>query len=257
MDQSEIINFWDTRADSNIASDSLALQDQYQRKLEIDFILPELNKELEVLEVGCGNGVVTKILSELVKHVDAFDASKKMLERVEKNFIGDNCNFFVKSLPAPDEDGLKKEYDLALSNRVIINLADEQAQQEAIGWIASKLKKGGTYILIEGAREGANKLDEVRTASGMSPIARAKYNLDLTKETLERSISPYFTIEKRENIGLYDFLTRFFYPLLNGEKNIQYNTEFHNAAYKASKVIEKSASFNEYSRLYMLLLKKK
>jgi SAM-dependent methyltransferase len=236
MRQVENTAYWDRVAQESVQDPLATHRDLQQRELELDLIAPHLEPGMSVLEVGCGDGYVTEFLCPRVAHVDGFDASEGMIERARLRLEGRNCSLLVKALPSPSPEGLRPRYDAAVSVRVLINLEDRRAQEEALAWIAGRLRSGGTYLLLEGWEEGMDELDRLRTAAGLRPIERASYNLNLRRDWLEEVAAPHFEVAQRGSLGTYDFLTRVFYPLLVGEENVRYNTRFHEAAAQAARI---------------------
>jgi len=257
MRQDENTAYWDRIATQSDTDPHATHRDLWQRHLEWELIEPHLGPGMSVLEAGCGDGWVTELLCQRVARVDGFDASEGMLERARAKLKGRNCSLFVKALPQPTTDGLRGDYDAAVSVRVLINLEDRQAQAEAIGWIAGRLRRGGIYLLLEGWEEGMDELDALRVAAGLTPINRASYNLNLRREWLEEVAGRHFDVECRGSLGMYDYLTRVFYPMLVGEERVRYNTEFHEAAARASRLMPAEGRLASASRLMFYKLVKK
>jgi len=251
MRQKENIEYWNRRARESTNDNQVTHQDLFQKELELNFISKHLKSGINVLEVGCGNGFVTEFLCQHVNHVDAFDASSEMIKRAKLRLTGKKCNLFIKRLPLPSPEGLKSYYDAVVSVRVLINLENQNSQSQAIEWIASKLNSGGIFLLLEGCQNGLDAINSLRIAAGMKPIKTAKYNINLEENWLELKTKRYFDIAQKDGIGNYDYLTRFFYPLLIGEDKIQYNTDFHEAAFKTEKIMPENTYKFLFSRLLM------
>jgi SAM-dependent methyltransferase len=249
MKQEENISYWNMRAEGAENEDLITHRDLYQKKLELELLSKYLEPSMNVLEVGCGNGFVTEFLCQRVAHVDAFDAAEEMIVKARKRLDGKNCSFFLKALPSPSDEGLKPLYDAVVSVRVIINLENQKMQHRAMEWIAGRLRPGGVFLLLEGCEDGWETLSSLREGAGLSRLDRAAYNIDLRRNWLEETAQEYFHVHECGGIGVYDFLTRFFYPLLVGEKNVQYNTEFHKAAFKAAIASPLTGDMQRYSRL--------
>ena len=60
---------WNERALAEGDDARVNIHDTVQRDLELDFIFSHLPVDGRVLEVGCGNGYVTRQLRERVRHV--------------------------------------------------------------------------------------------------------------------------------------------------------------------------------------------
>ncbi|MGQ3890183.1 class I SAM-dependent methyltransferase [Legionella sp. CNM-1927-20] len=77
------------------------LQHYFEDKVFTDFVLKhegERNKNKRVLEIGCGNGHLTKKIKTELKsdHVVAIDNSKSMIEEAKKTYANNSSLFFKK-----------------------------------------------------------------------------------------------------------------------------------------------------------------
>ncbi len=256
MKHEENIAFWNRQALDISDDDQVTHPDVFQKRLELDYLSNHLNPEMRVLEAGCGNGFVTEFLYDRVAGVDAFDASEEMVKRARKRVPGKKVSFFVKALPSPSPEGLRQHYDAVLALRVLINLENRDKQARAMDWIANRLNPGGLFFLLEGIQDGLDHLNTLRVPIGLKPLEPAAHNLNLTREWIEKTAAPYFDIIHESGIGTYDFLTRFYYPLVVGGENAVYNTTFHESAYRACQIME-DKSLAPCSRMLMMTLKRR
>lgn len=113
-------------------------------------IKPDLNRDMDVLELACGSGQLTFALSQYVKHWEATDFSEKMVEEAKKKSHSARLFFSVQdatSLPyAPGS------FDaVVIANALHIMPYPAKALEE----IYRVLKPGGilyapTFVRIEG-----------------------------------------------------------------------------------------------------------
>ena len=217
--------YWDTRAERISEDADVNCADSVQRDMELSAIVPYLEKDMRVLEVGCGNGYSTSVLRKLVKHVDAFDRSENMIERARRTFGETNYRFIVDDLLNPKH--LNEAYDLALCVRVLINLRDVAEQHLALDNIASLVATGGRFILVEGFMDGFVALNSVRQKAGMPPLEPGEVSLYGTAHEIQSYLERHFRIESEFHLGSYDYLTRFVYPGIVGPENAKHNTPLH------------------------------
>ncbi|MBI2240177.1 MAG: class I SAM-dependent methyltransferase [Magnetospirillum gryphiswaldense] len=255
LSKGEIISFWNSFA-VGAPDERGTHRDQYQLALETAFAKNALSADSDVLEVGCGNGYMTERLAGWVRSVDGFDPAAEMVANAQRIVAAKNCRFFVKGLPDPEPTGLKDLYDAVVSVRVLINLPGHDSQAQALRWIASRLKPGGRYIFIEGADEGICNLNDLRTKAGIEPINVVPHNLNFNLDWLKSSIQGLFKIVEQRHTGMYDYLTRYFYPVLLKGQEPKYNTEFHEAAYRSDVAGDSDPRFAAYTRLHLLVLEK-
>ena len=97
-------------------------------KHEMPFII-SLIKNIEssrVLDIACGNGNFSRVLSDAGAQVMAFDFSSKMIERAKKRSKGHAIDYIV--LDATDDDALlslgEEKFDASVSNMGLMDMAE-------------------------------------------------------------------------------------------------------------------------------------
>jgi len=194
--------------------------DKYLAQLELDYLCKNINGK--VLNVGCGMGSETDICTKITGiQAIGVDLSEKMIEIAQTRFP--HLEFKVANvlqLPFPDNS-----FDSVTTRRTLINILDHEDQMKAVKELKRVLKQNGRLILIEASVEGYDRLNLARNAVGLDRIDVVKFNLPMKEDAL-KLILPNSVISYLDN---YYYLTRIFYPLI--EKNIQYDTQLHNAAY--------------------------
>ncbi len=142
-----IEKYWDTRSEgfSKRVRDELKTDhDKWSEKL--DFYLKDIEGK-KVLDIGCGPGFFTIILSEKGYDVTAFDYSPDMLKEAEKNVqnSGYSAKFVrgdAQNLPFEDE-----EFDIIVSRNLTWNLESPKKAYEE--WLRV-LKPKGIIINCDG-----------------------------------------------------------------------------------------------------------
>ena len=224
-EKSSTDKFWDERAKAEADDAKVNIADTVQRDLELQFVFPNINPTMRMIEVGCGNGFVTAQLRNRVAQVDSFDFAENMIDRARKTHGETNNRFFSDSVLAPKNVGT--EYDAALCIRVLINLRDTEEQKVAVRSMAKMLRKGGRLILIEGYRDGFDAINEARKAIGLAPANPAAINHYCYLAELMPTILECFEIEQTWHSGMFDFLTRIVYPQLVGADKAMEPGAFH------------------------------
>lgn len=243
---------WNERA-ASVANDfEVNIMDVFQRELEYDHVCRYLTGDMNVVEVGCGNGYSTRRFRELVAHVDAFDYAENMIERAKASVGETNNRFILDNVLAPEH--LSPPYDTAICVRVLINLRDLEQQLRAVEVMASLLKPGGTLILVEGFTDGFRELSLLREQLGLPPVEPAAINFYSSLEELQPTLNRAFSLEERFHLGSYDLLTRVLYPLLVGPDNVRHNTSLSERCSELARVFNPD-SFEHLSRIRGLLLR--
>jgi len=245
---------WDKRALLQRDDEKVNIGDTVQRELETLFILSVLQEEDRVLEVGCGNGYLTRILREKAQFVDAFDFSNNMIEQAKKYAGEENNRFFRDNILMPANTS--PPYDTIICVRVLINLRGIDEQITAINNMAELLKPGGKLVLVEGFRDGFDVLDELRNQVALPSIEPAKINLYTRFSQIQHILEEHFIMGATFHTGMFDFLTRVVYPLLAGADQVVEAGEFHRKILPLASVCNPQ-TFEKFGRLKgMELLRK-
>ncbi|PAF47431.1 hypothetical protein BKH41_07570 [Helicobacter sp. 12S02232-10] len=141
----EIQDYWNDRSKTYAQDNLEELASMKREKWKAVFskYSPMPFEKVSVLDIGCGPGIFSIMLSELGGDVSALDYTPKMLEEAKKNASkqGVSINFFQgDAQKLPFEEGY---FDLVVSRNLTWNLNDPlKAYQE---WYRV-LKKGGRML---------------------------------------------------------------------------------------------------------------
>lgn len=98
----------------------------------------------DVLDAGCGSGVMTSVAAHKVKSVLGVDASPQMIGLARQRCkLLDNADFKVGMLGDRDV-ATDQTFDVVLCSSVLEYVDDLDG---ALGWLAAKLKPGGTLLV--------------------------------------------------------------------------------------------------------------
>lgn len=213
------IQNWNSIAQSQEHRDSTH-PDEYLANLELIFLKSKIKGK--VLNIGCGGGSETNLCTKKTgTPATGIDLSDKMIELAQKRFP--DLKFKVANiLNLPFHDGF---FDTVTTRRTLINLLTHKDQVNAIQEMKRVLKPDGNLVLIEATCEGYDRLNHFRHEVGLPKIDVVDYNLPLKDNDIINSL-PGCEISY---LNTYYYLTRVYYPLI--EKNIQYNTLYHEAAF--------------------------
>jgi glycosyltransferase involved in cell wall biosynthesis len=116
----------------------------YDYELTKDFLLKTLNPQFNdnIIEIGCGPGIWTKLISEKCKSLVAIDISGNMIKQAKSRVRTQNVRF--KQVDFSEYESVKV-YDKVFSIRAIEYLSDLVSTVEKISKI---VKKGGKISII-------------------------------------------------------------------------------------------------------------
>ena len=228
--------FWNQRAITEADPTKVNIADDVQRQLETAFIMQHLPAGARVLEVGAGNGHLTNILRRQAGFVDAFDYAENMVEQAKRLQGETNNRFFHDSVLAPAR--VQPPYDAVVCVRVLINLRNLAEQQRAFDHMTKLVTRGGRLILVEGFRDGFDRLNQVREAAGIARLNPAAINFYSPLGPWLEQFTQSFDIAARFNSGTFDFLTRVVYPALVGAEQASGPSDFHQRIEKLAQTFD-------------------
>lgn len=226
--------FWDQQAEEHGTADTATAPDHWYRvNVEIKRIIEIMgvaNPEA-VLDVGCGNGFSTIMMAKAFPTTMfiGVDLSEKMIEEAKKAAAGvNNVSFFVGDvLSISRHQNLQQlAFDMVISTRCLINLANWDEQKLAILQMRKLLTPKGALVLVENITDGLRKLNMMRKDFDLPPIEQRWHNFyipeDKFQEFTRENNGKLFRLALVENIGnLYYLISRVIYAKLaamNGEE---------------------------------------
>ena len=235
----KIENHYNEQAELHQNSPKSTMPDLFIRKLEITKIQECIEKfniknNTRILEIGCGNGyTITKLSKKFSCDFVGVDSNHKMIELASKRKL--------RKVKFRKDDILRSNlesnsFDIAYTERCLINLENELNQKKAIKEIHRILKKGGIFIMVEAFEDGLKELNSARKALGLKKIPPAWHNYYFNKKKLKKIFEGRFrdVISKSKTkfnyesfLSSYYFGSRVIYPaLIEGKNKIIYNNDF-------------------------------
>jgi len=97
-------------------------------------------KNKKILDIGCGDGLLPRMLAEKGAKVVAFDVSKEQIALAKKLSRGINIKYLVAS---PEKFKTAEKFDRAISTMVLIYARDLQEVKDFFTCAYNALKPGG------------------------------------------------------------------------------------------------------------------
>lgn len=233
------------RAKQKGASPYTTTPDEIMRTEEVELILNffsmlktiEKDKNLKVLDLGCGNGHTLSVLSKYEpKNIYmGLDFSEELIA-IAKDRKLPHCEFMqgdARSIPSESNS-----FDAVYTERTLINILDWEEQKFALREISRILKPCGYYLMIEGFTDGLINNNKARKECGLPELKAAFHNKYFEKESFFQSISDIFTVLEPTQLGAdweglfptnflssHYFIARVLHALVTKGENIP-NTEF-------------------------------
>ena len=197
--------------DSSVES----MYDKTLLRMETQNILSWIPSGSSVCDVGCGEGEGTLEYSKIA-NVVGVDSSPVRLEFARKrcpDVAFKRCSVF----------DLEGEFDVVISQRLLVNLSCWEEQQRALIVLgkASKL-----VIISEGSIQGMENLNAFRLCMGLKPIPVPEHNVFIDESFLlnfTRSLG--WKLKGCKTLGSYYLLTRGVQPALTD--NLTWDSDFN------------------------------
>lgn len=241
--------------------DKTTAEDFLLRELEIDLGSEYIRDGDNVLDVGCGLGyALRKYASARSITAHGIDYAQNMIEVARERLAEDapqlEIDFrqaSVTELPYSDN-----EMDVVTSHRCLMALLDWDLQKRALQELHRVLKPGGYLVLMEGTKDGVDRLNYYRRMFGLSEIDPAGRNrlttLKFDEAELLRYVEPLYELERIHRFGMYYFLTRIIQPLLVAPEAPSYDHRLNHVAREIAKLVP---DFEQIGHLRGFILRKK
>jgi ubiquinone/menaquinone biosynthesis C-methylase UbiE len=205
----DVREFWNSRAGLGQWAGS---RDILAKQLEIMAISSYVRDGMKVLEVGCGNGITAIELSHRFDvDITAIDYAEEMIAAAQSLAEGQTLKGKL-SFRTGDVTRLpefQQAFDLIYTERVLINLADWQAQSDAIAGITRMLRPGGAFVMCENSQDGLQGINELRARVNLPKIDPPWHNRYMRDSEIADFSVPGVTLEDVNYYSsTYYFLSR-------------------------------------------------
>lgn len=233
MDTNDIKLHWDTLAKKHGLDLKSTTKTPTIKRLEINAIARVIDKYFKhapgkaVLEVGCGNGHNLFGLAKLFPSFNfvGLDYSSDMIAsaKILINELPDIDLSFDEGdvLSLSKRSDLTENFDLVLTDRLIINLPNWELQKQSLHQLRSCLKKGGYLVVVENFVNAYANQNKMRQLIGLPPRVPDEYNKFIAEDDFENFVTSSLGLELCyiDNFGsLHDLLLYVLLPhLANGE----------------------------------------
>jgi ubiquinone/menaquinone biosynthesis C-methylase UbiE len=205
----DVREFWNSRAGLGQWAGS---RDILAKQLEIMAISSYVRDGMKILEVGCGNGITAIELAHRYSvDITAIDYAEEMITAaqslVKDQTLKGNVSFRTGDVTKLPE--FQSAFDLIYTERVLINLPEWQAQNDAIAGITRMLSPGGAYVMCENSQDGLQNLNGLRQRVGLPRIDPPWHNRYMRDSEIAQFSVPGITLESVNNYSsTYYFLSR-------------------------------------------------
>lgn len=249
------IEYWSERVREYKERGEATLLDNNMRLLEIETVSRWLNKNDRILDIGCGNGISTIEYAKHCKYVKGIDLSSDMVSAantlLKKKRSVKNVSFEIGNILELDKYLLK--YNVVVSTRCLINLPNWRLQKKTIIDIHQILPSNGKLIMIEGSKNGIDRINTLRRKYSLSPLREPWYNKHLDNSKLFPLLRRLFYIKDERHTDVYFLVSRILYPFVKYPKK----PKFEDLCNKVGMLLADCINVNIGTTLLTSLLLKK
>jgi ubiquinone/menaquinone biosynthesis C-methylase UbiE len=201
--------FWNNRAGLGKWAGS---KDIIAKQLEMDAIASYVKDGMNILEIGCGNGITAiEIATRFNVTITAFDYANEMIVSAKHIATKTSCKGTVSfevgdvlSMP-----NFRNKFDLIYTERVLINLPDWESQSNAIKGISTLMADGGVYVMCENSQDGLEQINLLRKNVNLEAVVAPWHNCYFNDRDIEQlNISDVILEAVNDYSATYYFLSR-------------------------------------------------
>lgn len=255
----ETKDFWNVRVNEITDELSVTDNDVHRRILETKTLVDLIPEGSSLIDIGCGSGWGTRQFSKKSGLTTGIDFSEEMIEAAitKREETETDAQTDEHHISYQIEDirttNIIELFDVAVSQRCLINILDRDMQYAAIRNIHRKLVSGGLYLMLEGSADGRERLNSARVQAGLDAMPDVPFNLDFETKPLLDFLSDLFVLEQEIYFGSYDYISRVIYPI-----TVQPNEpKYISAINKYASEIPADFKFWRLSRTFLFVLRAK
>ena len=193
---------------------TVSIIDANLHELEIQAALRYLEPSDVVADVGSGNGDATIRYAAKVKRCVGFERSAHLRSVAMKSAeAAGSTNVSFQEFDVLQNAILDAEFDAVISQRMLINLASWDEQQQGLRHLHRMLRVGGRAILIENTNDAFQAMNDVRVNLGLAPVPQHWHNRFFDYDEFMAFMKGRFQLLHFEDFGLYYLLTRVYTQL--------------------------------------------
>jgi hypothetical protein len=128
------------------------------------------------------------------------------------------------------------EFDLVITERLVINLPTEELQARLINEILDRLSSGGRLLLVEGSAQGFSLLNQIRTKCGLPAIPDRYQGNESSNKLDERAVEGIAARRKDVELrtipdfSFYSVMSKVLHPLIVHPEEPKFNSVINDRA---------------------------
>lgn len=212
------------------------MEDSFIRSKEVAFFVKEVKRFIDtfefypsILDVGCGNGHLLRILSEQFPQCSLYglEFSPDLYQLALKRNIA-NCH--IQNGDMRNKKDMNYQVDIVISERSLINVKSFDQQSKALENISHCLSIPGRYLMSESFKTPLENLNSARKEFTLEPLKESIQNLYLSQSLNSKFKSCGFKeiagLTNKNELSTHFYLSRVFHYASRPEGGRKKETQF-------------------------------
>jgi len=263
--------FWNEEASQKGQTPQVTVRDHFFRLHELQVLISLIPFNCSVLDVGCGTGFSSLIISTKAAQVTAIDYSEEMI-RWARLLIGDaeyredllskfgyqfrsvqpgHVEFLMRDLLQPLKLG---RFDIITGQRILINIATPDEQLMVLRRLREHTQANSKMVLVEVTMQGHDYTNQVRSEFHIPPLEKYWRNCNIDEDSLNRWESFGWKIKEVLTFDTYMLLSKVIYPAAIGQEFCKFMSGANQAAMEVANLFRTREAVDEIGLKNMLEL---
>jgi SAM-dependent methyltransferase len=244
-----IREFWDAEARDIGRTPQVTIRDHYFRLHELHLLLAVIPQTKSLLDIGCGTGFGTVVLSRRAQRTVGGDYSDVMIQWARRLLADDHYRHEIAMRLSPlwpiGADGAAIDFqvanivklnvpspafDVITGQRILINLPSHDAQMLALKNLRRVAAPGASLILVEATQQGHAATDAYRGSVGVAPLEKYWHNCYVDESLYAEWPSHGWRVGSTLSFDTYMLLSKVIYPAALGQENCAFLSGANRAA---------------------------
>jgi SAM-dependent methyltransferase len=261
-----LIEFWELEAVDIGETPDVTIRDRYYRIYELHSLLLAVPSCRRLLDVGCGTGLGTLLLSRRATSTLGVDFSREMImwakrlrdddhyrARVLRDFdplwgpvTGGNIaglDFDVANLVELDLAG--EPFDVIVGQRILINLPSHEEQMLALERLRAHASPDSLLMLTEATLQGHRRTDDYRGEFGVPALEKYWHNNYVDENRFDDWEGTGWQVVGNLGFATYALLSKVVYPAACGPERCEFLSAANRAAMELASMFRSQQAVDE------------
>jgi SAM-dependent methyltransferase len=244
-----IREFWDVEAADIGRTPQVTIRDHYFRLHELQMLLTVIPQTKSLLDIGCGTGFGTIVLSRRAQRTVGGDYSEVMIQWARRFLTDDQYRHEIATQLSPlwpigaesaaidfqvanivELDVPPPAFDVITGQRILINLPSHDEQMLALKNLRRVAAPGASLILVEATQQGHAATDAYRASVGVVPLEKYWHNRYVDESRYDEWSSCGWRVNNTLSFDTYMLLSKVIYPAAVGQENCAFLSGANRAA---------------------------